>query len=155
MKKIRCTKKLSFKELRSGGEVKDEFKDEFIGESIDTYKVYQILADDNYRNKLVGNYVNHGESDDKFAKKNELIFFDLDDYANIEFKGDTYNKKEKIKEFAKNNNVKAKWDSNKKVWKIETEQLSDEDFEKILKTTLNTWDCSRKLRKEIEEDILA
>lgn len=155
MKKIRCTKELSFEELRVGGEVKDEFKENFVGESIDTNKVYQILADEDHREKLVGDYVNHGYmSDNEFAKKNNLVFFDLDDYANIEFKGDTYNQKEKIKKFAETNNVKAKWDSNKKVWKIETEQLTDEDFEKILKTTLNNWDCSRKLRKEIEEDIL-
>lgn len=155
MKKIRCTKELNFKELRAGGEVKDEFKENFVGESIDINKVYQVLADENYRKKLVGNYVDHDYSDNELAQKNGLVYFDLDDYANIEFKGDTYNKKEKIKEFAENNNVKANWDSNKKVWKIETEQLDDKDFEKILKVTLKNWDCSRKLRKEIEEDILS
>lgn len=154
MEKIRCTKNLSFEELRAGGEVKDEFKENFGGSSIDTNKVYQTLIDEDYRKKLVGNYTDHGFSDSEFAKKNGLVFFDLDDYANIHFKGDTYNKKEQIKQFAENNNVKAEWDSNKKVWEIETEKLSDEDFAKILKATLNNWDCSRKLRKEIEEDIL-
>lgn len=156
MEEIRCTKNLSFGELRTGSKVKEEYQDEFVASSIDTKKVYQILADEQSRKKLVGNYVDHGyNSDDKFAKKNGLVFFDLDDYANIEFKGDTYNQKEKIKEFARNNNAKAKWDRNKKVWKIETEHLNDENFKKILKATLENWDCSRKLRKEIEEDILA
>lgn len=155
MKKIRCTKELSFEELRAGGEVKDKFKENFVGESIDTYKVYQVLADEDHREKLVGNYVNHEYmSDNEFAKKNGLVFFDLDDYANIQFKGDTYNKKEEIKEFTKNNDVKAEWNDNKRVWEIKTEHLSDEEFEKILKNTLDKWDCSRKLRKEIEEDIL-
>jgi hypothetical protein len=155
MKKIRCTKNLSWEELRAGSKVKDKYKDEFVGSSLETNRVYQVLLDEEYREKLIGDYVDHGYMGDcKFAKKNGLVYFDLDDYANIEFKGDTYNKKEEIKDFAENNNIKANWNRSKRVWQIETEQLNDEDFEKILKATLNKWDCSRKLRIEIEEDIL-
>lgn len=100
----------------------------------------------------VNDYVTVNVNDESIARENNRVFVNYTTDFKIKFYGDTYNKKESIKELASKYKTKANWTG--KVWEIDTEDIiEDNDLVKFLNEILEKYDYSYKTARKIKRDI--